>query len=107
MKKGKFIIACFALCFAGFNVSAQEESQQLKIVRNMIDAVNQKDAAAVKDLGETLGGGTKPALPRADILLAKEVGLWLLRKWRKQHIDKKGQLIVCSKRHREDGVVSC
>lgn len=55
MKKGKFIIACFALCFTGFNVSAQEESQQLKIVRNMIDAVNQKDAAQyVEGVADTI-----------------------------------------------------
>ena len=45
MEKGKFIIVCCAVFFACFSVSAQEESQQLKVVRNMIAAVNQKNAA--------------------------------------------------------------
>ena len=45
MKNWKFIIACCVVCFTCFTVSAQEESPQLKVVRNMIDAVNQKDAA--------------------------------------------------------------
>lgn len=42
MKNGKFMIVYCMLYFTWFNVSAQEESQQLKIVRNMIDAVNHK-----------------------------------------------------------------